>query len=320
MLRTLFLTSYLLLLTSKSGDIMFGYVKAYKPYMRVCEFEFFKSVYCGLCKRLYAVGGAAAAATLSYDFVFLTLFRLGTDKTDMRVKKCRCPFHPLHGVSCIEAENSEAFEYSADAACILTYHKLRDDIYDKGFKKKAAALALLPFFVRPYRQASKRRGQLSQAVSKAMKAQRALERERACSLDLAAQPTAEIMRAVFRCAAGLDPDERERFGRFGYMLGRYVYICDALDDIFEDLRLGGYNPLLNGKKTLNREEYKKIASYAGQSINFTLGALSAAYSEIELNGTQSVADNIVYLGLRDAFKRVVLKGLKRFNDNKREDK
>ena len=31
---------------------MFGYVKPFKPHMRICEFETYNAVYCGLCKKL----------------------------------------------------------------------------------------------------------------------------------------------------------------------------------------------------------------------------------------------------------------------------
>ena len=41
---------------------MFGYVRPFKPYMRMFEYDIYKAVYCGLCKdmgRRYEIGRAS---------------------------------------------------------------------------------------------------------------------------------------------------------------------------------------------------------------------------------------------------------------------
>ena len=52
---------------------LFGYVKPFKPDLRVRELETYKAVYCGLCGQLGEAFGPAARLTLSYDFVFLAM-------------------------------------------------------------------------------------------------------------------------------------------------------------------------------------------------------------------------------------------------------
>lgn len=307
---------------------IFGYVKAYRPYLRVCELDLYKGVYCGLCKAMSKSAGAVSTLTLSYDFVFLTLVSLGINKTQLTAQRKRCPVHPIKKtpcVSCVSRKNGE-FEYSADASVILTYHKLKDDLTDNGIKSRLAAAALLPFYVKPYRQAKSRRRNLAQAVEKAMKSQRAVERERKRSLDRAAEPTASMMRAVFRETGGCDPELRELLGDFGYMLGRYVYICDALDDIHDDYAKGNYNPLIKKsmkggiKRTLEREDAERAAEFAQQSVFLTLGRLSEIYSRIDLGGMQPVIDNIVYLGLKDTFMQIKKKIMKKYEEKKGEMK
>lgn len=81
---------------------MFGYIKPYKPEMKVREFDTFKAIYCGLCKQLSHVFGPFASLTLSYDFTFMAAVSLSmrdecggfknVHVLQIRLKKslCRC--------------------------------------------------------------------------------------------------------------------------------------------------------------------------------------------------------------------------------------
>lgn len=293
---------------------MFGYVRAYRPLMRVCELDLYKGIYCGLCKEMSARSGAVSTLTLSYDFVFLTVAHLGLNDRRLAAEKRRCPVHPIRKTPCVSCKSrpNAEFEYSADAAVILTYHKLCDDLHDKGVKSRLAAAALLPFYRRPYKKAAQRCPYLSQSIEAAMTEQSRLEREKCRSLDMAAEPTAQMMKAVFREICRFDPDMRDLMGRFGYLLGRYVYICDALDDLCEDFRRRNYNPLITkriaeenrGSKELSDESFEQAAKYAERSVYLTLGELSEIYVRLDFHGMQPIMDNIVYLGLKNTFLSV----------------
>ena len=52
---------------------MFGYIKPYKPELKVKEFDTYQAVYCGLCRQLGEAFGPFAKLTLSYDFTFLAM-------------------------------------------------------------------------------------------------------------------------------------------------------------------------------------------------------------------------------------------------------
>ena len=47
---------------------MFGYVKTCTPQLRLCEWEAYRGIYCGLCRTLGRRFGPLARLTLSYDF------------------------------------------------------------------------------------------------------------------------------------------------------------------------------------------------------------------------------------------------------------
>ena len=56
---------------------MFGYVKAYKPELKIAEYDTYKAVYCSLCRQLGKDYGIFAKFILSFDFVFLAMLKLG---------------------------------------------------------------------------------------------------------------------------------------------------------------------------------------------------------------------------------------------------
>lgn len=276
---------------------MFGYVRPFKPQMRVCEWEMYNGCYCGMCRKITEEYGAVCSATLSYDIVFLELIAAGLTGVkggDISAERHFCPAHPLKKKMCVSF-SGKAQDYAAAVQVILSYHKLTDDLWDGTVTQKLRALSVLPFMILPYRKAAGKYGKIAAAVSETMKDQRYTERRKVRSIDRAAEPTAAMTAAVFRELGGCDPELRVTLGEMGYMLGRYIYICDAYDDLKNDIRYGQYNPL----KT------KKDPKAAAQSnIYLTLGRLSEIYSRLELGEIKAVTDNIVYLGLRHTFDNI----------------
>ncbi len=286
---------------------MFGYVKPYKPYLRVYENELYKAAYCGLCRELDSSFGFISTLTLSYDLAFLALADIGINGSSLELKKHRCPLHPVRKAKCLHCQG-KAFEYAACAEVILVYHKLRDDMHDNGLKRRLRAALLLWKAKADYRKAAQRYPSLADAVERAMEQQFSAERSRSCSLDRAAEPTAAMMRAVFRELGRYDPDLRDLLGSFGYMLGRYVYICDALDDIRSDAESGSFNPLISKaarrSRRLDREQLGKAAALAENSVMLTLGALADVYVRLDFGDLKPMMDNTVYLGLKQTFNEV----------------
>lgn len=286
---------------------MFGYVRAFKPYMRMFEYDIYKAVYCGLCKDMSRRCGFFTRFTLSYDLTLLALMDFSVRDVKLNAERQRCIAHPLKKNMCACCSND--FSYSSYSAVILTYHKLKDDIADNGIKGKLAAAALMPFFKSPYRKAKAHLPELSEKVEKAMALQRKIETEKSCGIDMACEPTAQMMTAVF---GGLteNGEKRELLERFGYLLGRYIYITDALDDLKDDYRKGSFNPLFSvcridrGQKEIPKAQLEEIYSFADDSVNFTLGSLADTYVKLDLKRYRDILDNIIYLGLKNVYASV----------------
>lgn len=49
---------------------MFGFVKPLVPELKVKDSDFYRSVYCGLCRSMSKHTGGISAFTLSYDMTF----------------------------------------------------------------------------------------------------------------------------------------------------------------------------------------------------------------------------------------------------------
>lgn len=292
---------------------MFGYLRAYKPYMRVCEYDTYKSVYCGLCKHMGKNFGFAYRFSLSYDFTFLAMLSMSINSTEIVVKKERCIAHPLKKNYC--AKCTAGLMFPSAAAVIAVYHKLKDDETDNGFKRKVAAFVLIPFLKRGYKKAKRMYPNLASKVEELMKDQNRIEREKNKSIDIACEPTAGIMRG-FAGEISEDEEQKKHLERFGYFLGRYVYMCDALDDLKSDFKKKNYNALLLQKdlKELTDEDMKFFREIAVNSINLTLGELANSYVKLKLKMYNPIIDNIVYLGLKNTVEQILKNEKEKAND------
>lgn len=272
--------------------------------MRICEFDTYKAVYCGLCKELGKSFGFVSRFTLSYDFTFLAMLSMAIKGTSISMEKQRCIAHPFKKSLC--ACCNDGLQYPASAAVLTIYHKLCDDKADKGFKKKIIASVLIPFTKKAYTKASKEYPELSKAIEDAMKKQNDLENKNCKNLDKASEPTAIIMQAIIGQISS-DETQKRILDRFGYLMGRYIYICDALDDVRDDYKRKGYNSLFHQDEgyELSSEEMDRLRGVAKDSIYFTLGELANAYVLLNIEKYKPIIDNIIYLGLKNTFELIL---------------
>ena len=272
---------------------MFGYIKPFKPQMKFCEYDVYQSVYCGLCKEMSNEYGFFTRFFLSYDFAFLGLLDMAVNEQEFGIQSCRCIAHPVGKTKCMT--NIHLLDYTAAAAVISIYHKIKDDIADRGFIKKIGAWMTLPFFSKGYKKAKEKYPQLCSVTEKNMQVQVKMEKAKCKSIDLAAEPTANIMAEI---AAEISTDEEKKkiLSRFGYTLGRFVYLTDALDDFKKDGKTKSYNTLL-----LNNPDFEKAKQLAQDSVYLTLAELADCYMKLEIKNFKPILDNIIYLGLKNSF-------------------
>lgn len=277
---------------------MFGYVKPYKPEMKIREFDTFKAIYCGLCKELSRTFGPLASFTLSYDYTFMAAVSLAMRDRFGGFKKCRCVGNPLKKKTCVVP--CDDLTYCASAAMLMVYYKLKDDLADEGFFKRIGSAFLLPFAALARRKAKRLYPEADTILCKMMRDQQKLEQEGCTSIDRAADPTAAALSALCETFSD-DPLQKRVLARFGYLLGRYVYFADAFDDLEKDQKKKRYNPFLpadpNAPITAARDRAQEV-------LYLTVGELAAAYELLELKRYKTILDNIIYEGFHDTIRTI----------------
>jgi len=281
---------------------LFGYVKPFKPELKMKEFDTYKAVYCGLCHQLGRVFGPFAKLTLSYDFTFAAVLSLALKENFCGFKKATCMANPLKKKDC--AVPCDETEFVSASAMMLFYYKLKDNIKDSKFFKRILYLAILPFASLARKKAKKLYPTLDEIFSDMMKDQFLLEKEKAVSIDRAAEPTAKALEKVFE---QFDKTQDRALGRMGYLLGRWIYLLDALDDLSDDAKSKNYNPFLMkfDAYNLNEEKKKEILEYGKGTLNITVAELARAYELLNLYRYKTILDNIIYLGLKNSANEII---------------
>lgn len=286
--------------------LLFGYVKAYKPELKIKDYEAYKSVYCTLCTKLGKEYGLFSRLTLSYDFTFFALVRLAVSSCCPQFKKGRCCVNPLK--KCVKCGGGEdEFKFTCAVAMIMLYYKVLDDISDKGFWKKIAACLLYPFAAHAHNKAKRNYPEAEEIIKKVMDMQRAAENERTGSIDKAAHPSADMMAKLL--SFGFEGDNGAILNRLGYCVGRWVYITDALDDFEKDCKRGNYNPFAvrSGYRCDNEEENKKIYSSAEKLLGQTSDEAFAAYELLNSEKFKPIIENVLDFGMNICTEEI-LKG------------
>lgn len=283
---------------------MFGYIKTDKPEMRVKDFEAYKAVYCSLCKELGRSFGIWARFTLNYDFTFLAVLRMSLNSDCPRFKKMSCTFNPfLKCNRCLGG--AEDLTFAANAAMIMTFYKVCDNIRDDGFFKRIPMLLLYPFAAGAHKKAVKKFPELEKIIGDYITAQKDVEQSRTAVLDRAAQPTAAALAELFSYGA----DQKETLYRLGYCMGRWIYFIDALDDIEEDIKTGGYNPFIASAQSneFTEERLQQLSDRARGVLNLSAGEAAVALQKLKTCKFRDILENIVYLGLPQVQNQVIQK-------------
>ena len=112
------------------------------------------------------------------------------------------------------------------------------------------------------------------AGQKAHEGQAQAEKEGA-GVDACAEPTANLLAALFKELA-CDESRPVALERFGYFLGRWVYLIDAADDLAEDLRRAPLTPFIpRWASPARRSSLKRSARRRTEACNQALNATAA---------------------------------------------
>lgn len=280
---------------------MFGYIRTDTPELRVRENEYYRAVYCGLCRSQGKCTGQCSRFTLNYDFVFLALLRLAIDGKQPKIKKGRCMAHPLRKRAYIA--HCDPLAYCAHAAAILTYGKIADDIQDEKGTKRLKALLIKPFASGMRRRALKQYAELDKMVQDGLKRLSEIEKQGLSSVDIPADAFGEILADIV--SYGLDGNDKKIMRKIGRHVGRWIYIVDAADDLDEDIKEQRFNAfacLYNGN--IPDSDREAISN----SLKLELLAAEPAFDLIDYNelyDIEAIVSNIIYRGMPRTVEKVL---------------
>ncbi len=265
------------------------------------EFDTYKAVYCGLCKQLGKDYGRLSTFTLSYDFTFLAMIFLGISDERPSFKKERCTVNPLKKKACLSYCGDLSF--CASSAMTMFYYKLEDNYVDGKFADKAKVLSVKPYASSIHKKSAKEYPEVEVIVKECMQSQLLVEKSENPSLDAAAEPSSNALGRIMQLAS-TDEKVQRILNRLGYLIGRYVYLIDALDDLDSDISKDNFNVYNNKMKSENMS-LEDVKLYAKESINLTISQIALAYELLDFKRYKTILDNIIYLGLHDTLTKVI---------------
>lgn len=266
---------------------MLGYIRAHKPEMKFKDYELYKGVYCTLCKSLGKRYGFLSRFILSYDFTFFAMVRMAVRGQCPGFKESHCSFNPAK--KCLDCNrDNEDIAYTADVTILMMYHKLRDNIADSKFLKRFFCRLLMPYVKHLYKKACKRVGDISKVLETQMARQQVIEKNNG-TLDEAADPSAVMLSELL--THNIECNDIQALRKFGYMVGRWVYITDAVNDCEDDIKDGSFNPL---KKRFSDENFKE---YCKEMMDLTIGEAILCYKRLKIFRFDDILRNILYDGV-----------------------
>ena len=276
---------------------MFGYVTPDKPNMFMKDYALFRAYYCGLCHSMKKESGNLARLTVNYDIAFFAAFFHDFREEKRSVSMKGCILNPKKRPV---IDDDPMMREIVRLNLILAGLKIADDQADgeSVFLKKLA-------FSRSIKRARKKSPELAALADECFERQIA-EEKNGSFLNAAAEPFADMMKKIFRHFAG----ERTcpAVEQIGYLLGKYVYFLDALDDYDEDAKRGRFNAF---RRTFGAATFKELREQKGEDLAFIMEDLvkgvESAYREIKMGEYEGVVTNTLWYGLRSRIDMVLKK-------------
>ncbi|MEG1849825.1 MAG: DUF5685 family protein, partial [Oscillospiraceae bacterium] len=188
----------------------------------------------------------------------------------------------------------ESVSSGCDMAMLLLDCKVSDNVSDSGPLSALKWQLARPMTRRAAQRAGCRHPRAAAVIAPLTAAQNAVETNFSGSLDSACDPIATVLSGLLALMSEQEPTRRA-LSRLGYMLGRYIYLCDAIDDYEDDRARGRFNPIGEVLRT------DRLA----ETIHATIAEACAAYALLSPLYFKEILDNILYLGLQSNAERLL---------------
>ena len=282
---------------------MFGYIIPDSPYLFKKDETLYKALYCGLCKSIGTGCGQRARSALTYDMAFMSALVHNIKHEDVQIKKKHCAIHWIKRRPIAAADETTVMLGCINTA--LAYYKLCDDKAD-GDKKGI----LRHLYKRGLKRAVKKHGEAVEIIKASMAAQSETEKAGCTVIDMACEPTAEMMKnlSVYVLGEYSTPETEALF----YDIGKWVYLADAIDDYDKDVKKGAYNVLYNAfgqkyKAEMVKANYDEITFF----FDSLFGDMRQRIAKIDFGFNHDLTDNIILRGIPLKTRAIINCGCKK---------
>ncbi len=266
---------------------MFGTLQPKPRELTSRQKQIYRNHYCGVCAGLGTHVDTLSRATLSHDAVLIALVAEGLSRKKSPKSKTRCPLNPLHHRKIID-ENSRPIRYATAVHTLLVDLWFADKIED-------SEAPIAKFGGKLWNE----RGQKARSillgygldlnfVESLTKKQAEMEASNP-TVSEASEVTEAILSYFFsNMSEDIDEAKKSKLAYFGTLIGRVIYLTDALKDIRKDRRRGHFNPCLkNGR--IDRRQLNVLV----QSLRESLVETATTLNLLDLSRTHSVCEEIL---------------------------
>lgn len=261
---------------------MFGYVIINKGDMKFKEFDIYHSYYCGLCRMLKTGYGIPGQLTLTYDMTFAVMLLSSLYEPPITEAVVNCVAHPFEKHP---TRQTIYTEYGADMNILLSYYNCMDDWADEHKVTKRAYAGLLK---RGYRRVYAKYPDKARRIDSLLRELSKEEEKKSADIDRMAGCFGNIMSEILTPHA----DEwEETLRNMGFYLGKYIYLLDAYEDVFDDRKKGRYNPLAAKCEDPDFEEEVRTI------LTMMMAECSREFEKLPILDNIEILRNIIYSGV-----------------------
>ena len=267
---------------------MFGNILINPQILSQEDISTYNQYYCGLCRMLGESNGGLSRLTLNYDTTFLALFLSSLYEPEQIKINKKCLVHPKKSQSFIK---NEFIEYAADMNLVLAYYKCIDDWHDEKNVFMFSFSSLIESKIKKLKE--KYTDKIS-VIERLISDLSSIEKRNG-SPDEASDCFGRILGEIF--CRKKDNWENEAY-KFGFALGKFIYLIDAAADMEKDRKKGNYNPFLT--LDITEIEIENI-------LKVLIGNAAEIFEKLPLVQNENILRNIIYSGVWQKYNSVKAK-------------
>ena len=269
---------------------MLGYITIDHSELKEKDIEKYRAFYCGVCQDLKYSHGQVHRFTLNYDMTFLAILLTSLSYGKTNREQHFCLVRPGHRKTCLRNRYTA---YAADMCILLVYHNLMDDWTDERSLKSAFMADAIR---NDYKKTARRYPRQTKAVRDYIRKLHRVEHSGNCDPDLAAGLTGHFLEEIFLFEENSEWEKELR--TMGFFLGKFIYLMDAYEDVYEDRESGGYNPLLSAADESDFEER------CAEILTMMAASAAQSFERLPLVDHVDILRNILYCGIWTKYRLV----------------